>query len=187
MKDRNKGKAKKQESDGKRRFSSRKVAFTGVFACLALILGYVEYLIPFNFGIPGVRLGLANLATVSVLYLYGEVPALSVSAVRIILSSVLFGNPVAFAYSLCGGMLSFAVMALLKHTGKFGITGVSIAGGTAHNIAQLAVAALIFDNFRLAYYLPILLISGAVTGLFIGLCSALLSSRIGKTGISGKN
>ena len=135
---------------------------------LALVFGYVEHLIPFSVGIYGIKLGLANLATVTVLYLFGGPLAIGVNFIRIILSSVLFGNVFSLAYSLCGGMLSALVMIALRRTGKLGATGVSVCGGITHNIAQLAVAILLVDNLKIAFYLPVLLGAGALTGFIIG-------------------
>ena len=114
----------------------RKVAIFGVFTALALIFSYVELLIPINFGIPGAKLGLANLMTVLVLYKMGIKEALALSMTRIILSGFMFGNLFGILYSLSGGLLSFLVMVLLKKSDRFSVAGVSIGGGTAHRAAS---------------------------------------------------
>ena len=156
----------------------RKVAIFGVFTALALIFSYVELLIPINFGIPGAKLGLANLMTVLVLYKMGIKEALALSVTRIILSGFMFGNLFGILYSLSGGLLSFLVMVLLKKSDRFSVTGVSIGGGTAHNIGQLLVAMVVVQTDQVGYYLPVLLVAGEVTGLLIGLVAKEVLKRI---------
>lgn len=161
----------------------RKVAIFGVFTALALIFSYVELLIPINFGIPGAKLGLANLMTVLVLYKMGIKEALALSVTRIILSGFMFGNLFGILYSLSGGLLSFLVMVLLKKSDRFSVAGVSIAGvsiggGTAHNIGQLLVAMVVVQTYQVGYYLPVLLVAGEVTGLLIGLVAKEVLKRI---------
>ena len=155
----------------------RKVAIFGVFTALALIFSYVELLIPINFGIPGAKLGLANLMTVLVLYKMGIKEALTLSVTRIILSGFMFGNLFGILYSLSGGLLSFLVMVLLKKSDRFSVAGVSIGGGTAHNIGQLLVA-IVVQTYQVGYYLPVLLVAGEVTGLLIGLVAKEVLKRI---------
>ena len=135
-----------------------KVAYFGVFTALALIFSYVETLIPINFGIPGAKLGLANLVIVTVL-----------SVIRIVLAGFIFGNLFAILYSLAGGLLSLAAMTMIKQRGSFSVIGVSMAGGVTHNIGQLIVAMLVVETYQVGYYLPVLMISGLVTGALIGL------------------
>lgn len=156
----------------------RKVAIFGVFTALALIFSYVELLIPINFGIPGAKLGLANLMTVLVLYKMGIKEALALSVTRIILSGFMFGNLFGILYSLSGGLLSFLVMVLLKKSDRFSVAGVSIGGGTAHNIGQLLVATVVVQTYQVGYYLPVLLVAGEVTGLLIGLVAKEVLKRI---------
>lgn len=148
-----------------------KVAYFGVFVALALIFSYVETLIPIHFGIPGVKLGLANLVIVIALYKLGLKEAFLLSVTRVILSGFLFGNIFSIIYSLAGGILSLLVMALLKKTEGFSVMGVSISGGVFHNIGQLFVAMFTLETARLIYYFPILLISGVLTGFLIGIIS----------------
>ncbi len=156
-----------------------KVAYLGVFLTLALICSYVESLIPFSIGVPGVKLGLANLVVVIMLYCVGEREALAVSVARIILSGFLFGNLFAIIYGLAGGLLSFFVMAALRRLGKLGVIPVSVAGGISHNVGQLLVAAAVVENYRVLYYAVVLLAAGAVTGLLIGIASQEVILRIG--------
>lgn len=149
-----------------------------MLVALAMIFSYVESLIPINFGIPGVKLGIANLVTITGLYYMRTRDVLLIAVMRIMLSGFMFGNGMSILYSLAGGLLSFAVMASVKRTGAFSIAGVSLAGGIAHNVGQLAVAALVVENLRLMYYLPVLMISGTVTGLLIGAVGGKLLSIV---------
>lgn len=155
-----------------------RAAYFGVFTALALILSYVEMLIPINFGIPGAKLGLANLIIVIVLYKTDWKEALLLSVTRIMLAGFIFGNMFSIMYSLAGGVLSLAVQAVLKKQGSFGVAGVSIAGGVSHNIGQLIVAMIVVETYQVGYYLPVLLIAGVLTGLLIGVISGEVLKRI---------
>lgn len=156
----------------------KKTAYMGIFLALALICSYIETLIPFHIGIPGVKLGLTNIVIVWALYLLGTKEALAISVMRIVLSGMMFGNAFSIAYSLAGGLLSFIVMVLLKKTGRFKCISVSIAGGIFHNIGQLLVAVAIVQNLSVFYYIPVLFISGTITGLVIGVISQELILRV---------
>ncbi len=155
-----------------------KVAYFGVFTTLALIFSYVETLIPIQFGIPGVKLGLANLIIVIALYRMKLSEAYLLSIVRVLLAGFIFGNYFSIIYSLAGGILSLTVMALLRKKGGFSVIGVSIAGGVFHNIGQLIVASVIVETFSVMYYVPVLLIAGLVTGLLIGIASDGMLKRL---------
>ena len=151
-------------------------ATLGLLLAFALILGYVETLIPFPFGVPGMKLGLPNLAVLLVLYLFGAREALLVNICRVCLSAFLFGSFSSLLYSLAGAFFSFFIMALLKKHPAFSITGVSCAGGIAHNAAQLCVAMLITETVQILYYIPPLLACGCLTGFCLGLiCRAVLA------------
>ena len=154
-----------------------KVAVFGVFTSLALILSYVELLIPINFGIPGMKLGLANLLVVILLYKGCPRDALLLSVIRILLSGLIFGNMFSIFYSLGGGLLSLAVMVFLKKTGQFTVAGISIGGGASHNVGQLLVAMFVVQTYQVGYYLPVLLIAGVITGAVIGILSAEVLKR----------
>lgn len=156
---------------------SEKIALFGMMVALAFTLSYLESLIPFNFGIPGVKLGLANLIVVVALYIMKPYEAFAIAIIRILLAGLTFGNFMSIAYSLCGGILSFAVMLLVKKT-KLSIIGVSMLGGICHNIGQIIVAAIVMKTIRLAYYLPVLLVAGLATGLLLGIVSRLIVSRL---------
>lgn len=155
-----------------------KVAYFGVFTALALIFSYVETLIPIQFGIPGVKLGLANLIIVIALYRMKLSEAYLLSIVRVLLAGFIFGNYFSIIYSLAGGLLSLTVMALLRKKGGFSVIGVSIAGGVFHNIGQLIIASVIVETFSVMYYVPVLLIAGLVTGLLIGIASDGMLKRL---------
>ena len=130
----------------------KKTAYLGVYLALALICSYVESLIPFYFGIPGVKLGLTNIVVVLMLYCVGTKEALEVSALRIVLAGFLFGNMFSILYSLAGGLLSFLVMYLLKRMKWFGVLPVSVSGGIFHNVGQLIVAAYVVENYNIFYF-----------------------------------
>ncbi|MDE7038324.1 MAG: Gx transporter family protein [Lachnospiraceae bacterium] len=155
-----------------------RVAYFGVFTALALIFSYIETLIPVNFGIYGVKLGLANLIIVVALYKIGIGEAFLLSVVRVVLSGFLFGNYFSIIYSLAGGMLSLAVMSLLKRSGGFSVMGVSIAGWVFHNIGQLIVAMLVVETFSVIYYVPVLLTAGMLAGLVIGIAANGMLRRL---------
>lgn len=146
-----------------------KAAYFGVFTALALIFSYVETLIPIHFGIPGAKLGLANLVVVIVLYKAGWKDALLLSVTRIVLSGFLFGNLFGILYSLAGGLFSLGVMTIIKRRESFSMIGVSMAGGVTHNIGQLIVAMIVVETYQVGYYLPALMLAGLATGTLIGL------------------
>jgi len=157
----------------------KNVARYGVLVALAFIFSYVETLIPFEMiGIPGIKLGLANLVVLVAMYTLRLRDAFVISLVRILLVGFTFGNPYSAIYGLCGGLLSFAVMALLKKTDWFGTIGVSLAGGIFHNVGQLMVAIFVVENVNVAYYFPPLLIAGAITGAIIGIVTDMIVRRI---------
>lgn len=150
----------------------------GLFLALALICSYVESLIPFYFGVPGVKLGLTNIVVVMALYCIGAKEAFLISVLRILLAGFLFGNMFSILYSLAGGLLSFGIMLLLKKTGKFRIISVSVAGGVSHNMGQLVVAALVVENYHIFYYGTVLIIAGIITGFIIGIISQEVILRL---------
>lgn len=161
------------------RKKGKNIALFGMMVALAFTFSYLESLIPFNFGIPGVKLGLANLVVVVALYTMKPGEAFFIAVVRIFLAGLTFGNVYSLAYSLCGGILSFAVMALVRKT-KLSIIGVSMLGGICHNIGQIVVAAIVMETARIAYYLPVLLAAGLATGLLLGIVSKLVVDRVDK-------
>lgn len=159
---------------------TKKVAYFGVLLSLSLILSYVESLFPFGFGIPGVKLGLANLVTMIALFCLGARRAILLSVLRVVLSGILFGNMFSIVYSLSGAAVSLFIMILLKKTKRFSILGVSIAGGVAHNIGQIILATFLMENKAFFYYIPVLLVVGTVTGMLIGVGSNEVMKRLPK-------
>ena len=155
-----------------------KVAYFGLFTALALIFSYVELLIPFQIGIPGVKLGLANLIIVIGLYKLDIKQVYLLAIARVVLAGFMFGNMFSILYSLAGGLLSVTVMYLLKRTKKFSLIGISIAGGVFHNIGQLFVAMFTVSSLNIAYYAPVLIVAGLLTGLLIGIASNEMLKRI---------
>lgn len=157
----------------------KNIAFYGMMIALAFIFSYLESFIPINalIPIPGVKLGLANVVVLFALYTMKFRDALVIAVIRIFLAGLLFGNPMTIAYSFVGGMLSLVVMALVKKT-KLSIMGVSMLGGICHNIGQLLVAVVLTETVRIAYYLPVLLISGMVTGLLMGFAAKLVVDKV---------
>lgn len=162
--------------------NAARTAVLGLLLAFALILGYVETLIPLPFGVPGMKLGLPNLAVLLALYLLGAKEALLLNTARVCLSAFLFGSLSSLLYSLAGAIFSFLIMALLKKSSCFSVCGVSCAGGIAHNAAQLFVAVLITETVRILYYIPPLAACGCLTGFVMGLvCRGVLSCLPGRT------
>ena len=155
-----------------------RVAYFGVFTALALMFSYIETMIPIQFGVPGIKLGLANIMIVIMLYKSSAKEALLLSIVRIMLSGFLFGNLSSIIYSIAGGVLSLGIMTLLKKQGGFSVIGVSVAGGVSHNVGQLIVAMLVVETYQVGYYFPVLLVAGVLTGLGIGVASQEVLKRI---------
>ncbi|MDE6054308.1 MAG: Gx transporter family protein [Lachnospiraceae bacterium] len=149
--------------------TTKRVAYCAMLTALAMIFGYVEALIPFGFGIPGVKLGLANIVIVLALYILPMHQVFVIQLMRIVLVSFLFGNLSMMLYSLAGGILSLLVMFLLKKGNVFSITGISIAGGVSHNVGQLVMAVMVVQNLKIAFYFPALMIAGLITGCLIGI------------------
>lgn len=157
-----------------------RVAYTGMLVALAFVLSYVEALIPISLGVPGVKMGLANLVVMVALYTLGAGQAFVLSMVRIVLVGFTFGSMASMMYSLAGGLLSFVVMAIAKRLDLFSQKGVSILGGVFHNIGQILMAMAVVENGKLIYYLPVLLIFGVLAGIAIGIVASMITKRIQK-------
>ena len=156
----------------------KKTAFCGLVLALALIAGYAESLIPVAVAIPGIKLGAANSVILILLYMAGVKEAFLVNISRVVLSGFLFGSMSSILYSLSGAVSSLLIMTLLKKMDRFSISGVSMAGGVFHNIGQLIMAAWVLETTAVWYYLPVLILSGCVTGLLIGVLTGELRKRI---------
>ena len=167
------------------RSRTKRVATLGVIASLALLLSYVEFLLPPLFvAVPGIKLGLPNVAILFLLYYSGLRDAIGVSFVRVIISAVLFGSVMTLAYSAAGAVLSLLLMWLLKHINFFSITGVSVVGGISHNIGQILVAILLLGRAEIGYYLIVLTVTGTIAGALIGITASYLLKLLAKVKVN---
>lgn len=157
---------------------ARKVAFGAMFAALALIFSYVEFLIPIPVPIPGIKLGLANLVIIIAIYRLGFKYAFIINILRVFLSGLLFSGAFGIIYSLAGGILSILVMYGLYKTNLFSIVGISMAGGVFHNLGQLITACIMVSNMGLMSYFSVLFISGMISGILIGIAGYFIESRL---------
>lgn len=157
---------------------TKKVTVMALSIALAMILSFVESQIPAFVAIPGIKVGLANIAVVFVLYKLGWKEAALISLIRVLLVSLLFGSIMSLFYSVAGAVLSLCGMLLLKKTGLFSHVAVSVAGGVLHNIGQIVMACIILETDVIKYYLPFLLLSGTIAGIVIGIVSAIMIKRI---------
>lgn len=158
------------------------MTFLALTVSFALILSFVESRIPAFVAIPGIKVGLANIAVIFTLYKFGIKQAVAVSAVRVLLVSMLFGSPISMIYSLTGAVLSLAVMCLLKKLTPLTEVTVSVAGGVTHNIGQIGAASVMLGTNVVIYYLPFLLLSGTIAGVVVGIASGMLIRKV-KLGI----
>ena len=143
----------------------------------ALILSFVESRVPAFVAIPGVKVGLANIAVIFTLYKFGLKEAVTVSVLRVIIVSMLFGSPVSLMYSAAGAVLSLSIMVALKKLTPLGEVAVSVCGGVMHNVGQIAMASLLLETNVVIYYLPFLILSGTIAGIAVGAASAVLIKR----------
>lgn len=161
------------------RRSAKKVAFLGLCASIALIFAYLESLLPPLFAaVPGVKIGLPNIAIIFILYRFGWKDAAVVSFVRMVAVALLFGNPMTFLYSMAGATLSLLGMALLRKWDAFSVAAVSVVGGVLHNGGQILMAMLLLGTAGLGYYFIVLAITGTISGIFVGLCGTFAVKRI---------
>ncbi len=158
----------------------RETVELGFFLAVALILSYIEALIPFSFGIPGIKLGLPNLVVVMLLYRNGTRDALLVNLARIFLAGFLFSSLYAILYALAGAVLSFLAMLIGKRSGCFSAVGVSVLGGVFHNIGQTVVAMFVVETFSIAFYAPFLIVAGTVTGALLGMTAVIVEPYLAR-------
>ena len=156
----------------------KKMTTLAISVALAMIFSFIESQIPPLVAIPGVKIGLANIVTLFLIYTLGELPAAGVSLVRVVLSSLLFSSPVSMIYALSGAVLSFVTITLLKRFTPFSVVGVSVAGAVLHNVGQIIAAAFVLGAAEIVYYLPVLIISGTIAGVGVGLISGFLIKRL---------
>lgn len=152
----------------------KKITLMAIFIALALVLSYVDSLISLPIAVPGVKLGIANIAIIYTLYKIGTKEAIIISILRIILSSILFGNIVSLAYSIAGAILSLTMMIILKKFTSFSIITVSIVGAIMHNVGQIIMAIILMGTKEIIYHLPVLVVTGVVSGICVGILSALV-------------
>ena len=150
---------------------TNRIALCGIFTALALIFSYVEAIVPLPLGVPGIKMGFANIIIVVALYTMDAKTAFAINILRIIIAGLLFTGVFGMLYSLAGGILSFLSMLIIKKIKYFSILGVSISGGVAYNLGQILTAALIISNIKMFVYFPVLVLSGVVTGTIIGFIS----------------
>lgn len=158
---------------------TNKIAFLGMFTALAMIFSYIETLIPPLVAYPGIKLGLANIAIIVILYKTGWKEAVAVSLIRVVLSSMMFSTLLSMLYSLAGAILSLIAMIILKKLKLSKIT-ISVVGGVFHNIGQILVAILMTETAEIMYYLPILLFTGTISGIIIGLIASMTVKKLEK-------
>lgn len=161
---------------------TQKLIFISLLLAQALVLSYIERLIPLNFSVPGAKLGLANIITLTSIYFLNFKEASILVILRTILTTFVTGSISGFLYSFSGAILSFLVMYLLLVIGKdkFSIIGISVVGSIFHNIGQLLMAGFIMQNFNIIFYLPFLMISGVATGILVGFTSKYLLDTMKK-------
>lgn len=160
-----------------RSLNTKKLVFYAFCLALGLVFSYIEAVLPFSIGIPGAKVGLPNIITVILLLTVGIRPAIAISVMRIVLSGFMFGNMFAIVYSFAGFLFSIAVMQLLRLSRRFGIIGISTAGGAAHNMGQLTAAVMVAGRYVISYF-PALLIAGTVAGIVVGAVGGAVISRI---------
>ena len=157
---------------------TRLVAISAMFAALALIFSYIEVLVPIPVPVPGIKLGLANLVIIIAIYRMGFRYSFTINMVRIVAAGLLFSGVFGMIYSLAGGILSIIVMYLLCRTNKFSMVGVSMAGGVFHNLGQLMTAVVLLQNTGILSYFPVLLFSGLISGILIGILAYIIEKRL---------
>jgi len=157
---------------------TKKITVLALSIALAMILSFVESQIPAFVAVPGVKVGLANIAVVFTLYKLGWKEAVLVSLVRVALVSLLFGTFVSLFYSVAGAVLSLSFMIIIKKIGLFSEVAVSVTGGVLHNVGQILMACILLETNVVKYYLPFLVVSGVIAGVVIGIVSAIMVRRV---------
>ena len=162
------------------RISTKKIALYGVLTALAMIFSYIESVIPVPIPVPGIKLGVANIAVITILYVLGVKEAIVINLLRIVLTSLLFGNVNSFLFSISGAALSLTIMIIMKKLDFFSCIGVSVCGGVMHNIGQIIAAVFIMGSEAIVFYLPVLIVSGVFTGVVIGVVSGIVAKHVRK-------
>lgn len=162
------------------RISTKKIALCGVLTALAMIFSYIESVIPVPIPVPGIKLGVANIAVITILYVLGVKEAIVINLLRIVLTSLLFGNVNSFLFSISGAALSLTIMIIMKKLDFFSCISVSVCGGVMHNIGQIIAAVFIMGSEAIVFYLPVLIVSGVFTGVVIGVVSGIVAKHVRK-------
>ena len=163
------------------RNETRRIALLGVLTSVALVLSYLEVMLPpISTAVPGIKMGLPNLIIIFLLYKFGLKEAVTVSLIRVFIVALLFGNVMTLAYSVAGAVLSLGLMTLFKKFDFFSQVGVSIIGGISHNLGQILVAIFLFDTIQIGYYMIVLSITGTIAGVVIGIISSILVKKLEK-------
>lgn len=163
------------------RNKTRRVALLGVLTSVALVLSYLETMLPpISTAVPGIKMGLPNIIIIFLLYKFGLKEAVTVSLIRVFIVALLFGNVMTLAYSVAGAVLSLGLMTLFKKLDFFSQVGVSIIGGISHNLGQILVAIFLFDTIQIGYYMIVLSITGTIAGVIIGIISSILVKKLEK-------
>ena len=163
------------------RKKTRKVALLGVLTSVALVLSYLEAMLPpISTAVPGIKMGLPNIIIIFVLYKFGLKEAVTVSIIRVFIVALLFGNVMTLSYSVAGAVLSLVLMTLFKKINLFSQIGVSIIGGISHNLGQILVAIFLFDTIQIGYYMIVLAVTGTIAGVVIGIISSILVKKLEK-------
>lgn len=159
---------------------NKRISYLGILLAFCLILGFLESILPLNFAVPGIKIGLSNLPVVLCLYLFSPVEAFMLSIIKAVLNGFLFGNGSMLIYSLSGAMISALGMIMIKKIKSVHLPVVSAVGGVLHNIGQLIVACFVIGVTAVLYYLPLLIVSGMVTGILLGVVGGVVLRPIKK-------
>ncbi len=164
----------------KSRSSASRVTLIAIFSTIALMFSYLEVIFPISVGIPGVKIGIANLVIILAMYHLETKDAFGINILRVVLAGLLFGGFFVMIYSMSGAILSFLAMYIFKKINKFSIIGISMTGGVFHNLGQLILATFIMSDLKMFFYFPVLLFSGMITGILIGFVANALSGKVEK-------
>ena len=163
------------------RKETRKIALLGVLTSVALVLSYLEAMLPpISTAVPGIKMGLPNIIIIFLLYKFGLKEAVTVSIIKVFIVALLFGNVMTLAYSVAGAVLSIALMTIMLKLDWFSTIGVSVVGGISHNLGQILVAIFLFDTIQIGYYMIVLSITGTIAGVLIGIISSILVKKLEK-------
>lgn len=161
-----------------RKSPAYKAAFIGLFSAFAIIISYIESLIPIHIGIPGIKPGFANIVIILVLYALDLKSAAIINLIRITVIGIMFGTVLSVSFSIAGAALSLFVMVFVKKIKGVSMIGVSVCGGVAHNVGQIAAAAVMTTVYAIMYYVPFLIIGGVITGIIVGVSANIIYTRV---------